>query len=191
MGTIAIRTISHASQLEVPLVAVIRMDIQTVVVSNGSPSSLVVLKPHRRRKDSSIQLPISIGAVESMAISMGIEDVPHKRPVTHELMRDAITALGASVSDIVINDVRDTTFYAQVRLRTAQGDLVCVDSRPSDAIALAVRTHAPIYVDERVLETASLPDFGGVRAEEEREEMERFHDFVENLSPEDFSAGDA
>lgn len=171
--------------------ASVRMDIQTVVVGNGRLTSLVVLKPHRRHRNSSIQLPIRIGSVESAAISMGVEGSPHKRPVTHDLIKSIISTLGASVSSVVISDVRGTTFYAQIKLLTSQGDIVSVDSRPSDAIALAVRTNAPIFAEEKVLDTAALPDFKGVRADEERQEMARFHDFVENLSPDDFNAPQA
>lgn len=167
--------------------AYVRMDIQTIVVGGGPLSSLVVLKPHRRRGNSSVQLPIRIGSVESTAISMGIDGTPHERPMTHDLLRSVIGALGAAVTGVIINDVRGTTFYSQIRMVTAQGDTVTVDARPSDSIALAVRTHTPIFADEHVLDTAAFPDFTAVEKDEEQQEMERFHDFVENLSPEDFN----
>lgn len=167
--------------------AYVRMDIQTIVVSGGDVSSLVVLRPHRRRGNSSVQLPIRIGPVESSAISMGVDGSHHERPLTHDLLCNAIKALGASVSRVVISDVHGTTFYAQLQLSTRDGDIVSVDSRPSDALAVAVRCAAPIYADEKVLDTAALPDFKGVRQDEEQHEMELFHDFVENLSPDDFN----
>lgn len=167
--------------------AYVRMDIQTIVVSGSKVSSLVVLKPHRRRENSSIQLPIRIGPVESSAISMGVDGSRHDRPLTHDLLCNTIKALGATVSRVVISDVHDTTFYAQLQLTTRDGDMVTVDSRPSDALAVAVRCGAPIYADEHVLDTAALPDFKGVKQEEEEHEMQLFHDFVENLSPDDFN----
>lgn len=167
--------------------AYVRMDIQTIVVSGSKASSLVVLRPHRRREGSSVQLPIRIGPVESSAISMGVDGSHHARPLTHDLLCSTIGALGASVSRVVISDVHDTTFYAQLQLSTKEGDLVSVDARPSDALAVAVRCGAPIYADEKVLDTAALPDFKGVEQDEEQHEMELFHDFVENLSPEDFN----
>lgn len=168
--------------------AVVRMDIQTIVVSGGSVSSLVVLRPHKRRNGSSTQLPIRIGPIESASISMGIDGTPHERPLTHDLMSQIISSLGATVSRVVISDVQNTTFFAVVDLVSEDGRTVSVDARPSDAIALAVRTQSPIYAEERVLDTAALPDFTGVKQDEERHEMEMFHDFVENLSPEDFNA---
>lgn len=169
----------------------VRMDIQTIVVGGGPLSSLVVLKPHRRRGDSSVQLPIRIGSVESSAISMGIDGTPHDRPMTHDLLRSVIGALGAAVTGVIITDVRGTTFYSKIRMVTADGDTIAVDARPSDAIALAVRTHTPIFADEHVLDTAAFPDFKSVEKDEERQEMERFHDFVEHLSPEDFNTSSA
>lgn len=167
---------------------VVRMDIQTIVVSGGPVSSLVILRPHRRRGSSTQQLPIQIGPVESASISMAIDGTPHDRPLTHDLLSKVISSLGASVSKVVISDVRDTTFYARIDLATGDGRTVSVDSRPSDAIALAVRTKASIYADEKVLDTATLPDFKGVKQDEERHEMELFHDFVEHLSPDDFNS---
>lgn len=166
---------------------VVRMDIQTIVVSGGPVSSLVVLRPHRNRGRSSVQLPIRIGPVESAAISMGVDGTPHERPLTHDLLCTIISSLGGRVSRVVISEVRGTTFYAKVEIVTGEGTTVEVDARPSDAIAIAVRTQAPVYADEKVLDTAALPDFKGVERDEERHEMELFHDFVENLSPDDFS----
>ena len=88
----------------------------------------------------------------------------------------------------MINDVRGTTFYAQIHILSPDGRQLQVDARPSDAIALAVRTGTPIYAEEYVLDTAALPDFRGVEEDEERQEMQKFHDFVQSLSPEDFKA---
>ena len=84
-------------------------------------------------------------------------------------------------------DVHGTTFYAEVMLTTDMGRFVKVDSRPSDAIALAVRVGTPIYADDHVLDAATMPDFKGVEKAEKEQELERFHDFVESLSPSDFA----
>lgn len=167
--------------------SLIRMDIQAVVVGGGSVSSLVVLKPHSKHAHATTKLPIRIGSVESAAISMGVDGQTRPRPMTHDLMLSTINALGATLTGISINDVHGTTFYAQLRLLKPDGEQVLVDSRPSDAIALAVRAGVPIFAEEQVLDVAGLPDFGAVKEEEQREEMDRFHDFVENLSPDDFS----
>lgn len=171
--------------------ALVRMNISTIVVGGSAGSSLVVLKPHHRRGSNSVELPIRIGSVESSAISMGIDGSAPSRPLTHDLLKSVISSLGAALTGVVINDVRGTTFYAQLRLLTPDGERVQVDARPSDAIALAVRMRTPIYAEESVLDTAALPDFRSVEEDEERQELQRFHDFVEGLNPEDFNAPDA
>ncbi|MGN0286564.1 MAG: bifunctional nuclease family protein [Atopobiaceae bacterium] len=167
--------------------SLVRMDIQAVVVGGGVASSLVVLKPHGKRGHSSTKLPIRIGAVESAAISMGVDGQQSNRPMTHDLMLSVIDALDGSLTGVSISEVHGTTFYAQLRLLKPDGEQVLVDARPSDAIALAVRTHAPIFAEQEVLDTAGMPDFRAVREEEQQEEIQKFHEFVENLSPDDFS----
>ncbi len=166
--------------------SLVRMDIQSVVVGSGPVASVVVLKP-RHTSATSTKLPIRIGTVEAAAISMGVEGNPQKRPMTHDLLQQVISSLGATHTQVVISDVRGTTFFAQVHLQTQMGETIVVDARPSDALALAVRTHAPIFAESDVLETAALPDFAAVERDERKREEEAFHDFVEGLMPEDFS----
>ena len=168
--------------------SLVRLEISSIVVGGGSVASMVILKPHRR--GSSAKLPIRIGKFESTAISMGIDGTETNRPLTHDLMKSVIGSLGARLVSVVITEVHGTIFYAQLRLISAEGDQISVEARPSDAIALAVRAHVPIFAEEEVVDTASLPDFSAVEAEEKREELERFHDFVEGLSPEDFEGDD-
>ena len=165
----------------------VRMDIRGIVVSGGPLPSAVVLAP---RDDTGMRgvLPISIGTVESSSIGMGLKGGSRPRPMTHDLMLDVIDRLGGTLESVSIVRVEGTTFYAVLTLTTDQGDIVSVDARPSDALAIAVRCHAPIFVDEKVLQTASVPDFDGVRKAEQESELSAFHDFVENLSPEDFTA---
>ena len=115
--------------------ALIRMDIQSVVVGAGPVASVVVLKP--RHGDSLAKLPIKIGTFEAAAISMGVEGRARKRPMTHDLLQNTINSLGAIVVSVVINNVQGTTFFAQLCLRNAAGETVYVDARPSDALALA------------------------------------------------------
>lgn len=164
----------------------VRMDIQTIVVGGGPVSSLVVLKPQHEHQDIPTKLPIRIGNIEASAISMGIDGQGGHRPLTADLLASSINALGASVDSIGIVAVHGTTFFANVCLLAADGRRVDLDARPSDAIALAVRTGAPIYADENVLKTAAMPDFDSVERDEHEQELQEFHDFVENLSPEDF-----
>ena len=149
--------------------SLVRMNIESVVVGAGPVASMVVLKP-KHGQASSTKLPIRIGSVEAVAISMGVEGSKNARPLTHDLLRNVIDALGARVC-----------------MRTAAGEAVTVDARPSDALSLAVRAHVPIYADELVLSTAALPDFAAVERDERERERQAFHDFVENLSPEDFA----
>ncbi|MCL4312622.1 MAG: bifunctional nuclease family protein [Actinobacteria bacterium] len=137
-------------------------------------------------------LPIFIGAPEATAIAFALQGVTTPRPMTHDLMRDLIEALGATVEHIVITELRSATYYAEVWLRAGSNRPV-VSSRPSDAVALAVRTGSPLYVAD------DLMDAEGVifQAEEEEEEEEeeansdelvgQFREFLENVRPEDFS----
>jgi uncharacterized protein len=136
------------------------------------------------------RLPIRIGSVEAAAISAGVHPAKKHRPQTHDLLKSTIEALGAQLMSVRITDVSGTTFFAQLVLRAADGSEVCVDARPSDAIALAVRCGVNVLATEEVIEAASLFDFEGVREAEQATEMADFHDFVEHLSPEDFNAAE-
>lgn len=125
-------------------------------------------------------LPIWIGAVEATAIAFALQGVETARPLTHDLMRDLLDSLTVEVDRIVVTELRDGTFYAEVQMSQG-GDGVVVSSRPSDAIALAVRTNTPIFADESVLDEA------GIEIEDDDEhEVERFKEFLDSVSPEDF-----
>ena len=168
--------------------ALVRMDIGTIVVGGGPVSSMVILRRRETSSDpSSAQLPIRIGVAEAASIGMGLSSASVPRPMTHDLLARTIAAFGAKVTSVAITDVEGTTFYAQLRLVATTGEDVYVDARPSDAIALAVRMRAPIFASDEVLSTAALPDFGSIERDEREREAEAFHEFVENLSPEDFS----
>ena len=150
------------------------MDIESLVVGGGPLASLVVLRSQGSGEDGmAAQLPIQIGSFEASAISMGVAPRESGRPMTCVSVR--------------ISDVKGTTFYAQVELMREDGRQVLVDARPSDAIALAVREEVPVFAEESVLQTASLPDFRGVERDEQERELAQFHNFVETLSPEDFT----
>ena len=164
----------------------VRMEIQTVVVGGMQMPSLVVLKT-RDDDERSISLPIRIGPIEAAAITTGVEGQEQPRPLTHDLVRSVIEKLGARLVSISIVDVQGTTFFANLNLVRADGSSCDLDARPSDAIALAVRVGAPIYVREQVLDIATMPDFQQVERDSKQQELQAFHDFVEGLSPEDFS----
>ena len=162
------------------------MDIQTVVMGGMQMPSLVVLKHHNDESSQKVGLPIRIGPVEAAAITAGIEERQNRRPLTHDLLLSVVDTLGGRLTSVCIVDVRGTTFYATLQLLLSDGSRADVDCRPSDAIALAVRCGVPIYVRERVLETATMPDFKKIEDDAKQSDLDAFHDFVEGLSPEDF-----
>ena len=128
-------------------------------------------------------LPIFIGAVEATAIAFALQGVVTQRPMTHDLMRDLLTELGIGVERIVITELRDGTFYAEIEM-ASNGSQHTVSSRPSDAIALAARLGTPIYAEEAVLEEAAIVVS---EEDEQEEEVERFRAFLQDVNPEDFA----
>jgi bifunctional DNase/RNase len=128
-------------------------------------------------------LPIFIGAVEATAIAFALQGVVTQRPMTHDLMRDLLLGLGVGVDRIVITELREGTFYAEIQM-TTNGTSTNVSSRPSDAIALAARLGTPIYADEAVLEEAGIV----VADDEEEDEVEKFREFLDGVNPEDFAS---
>lgn len=133
-------------------------------------------------------LPIWIGAVEATAIALAQQGVVPARPLTHDLLRDVLEGLGAQLQRVSITDLRDGIFFAD--LEFANG--VTVSARPSDAIALAIRAGTQIFAEESVLEEAgvAIPDESdGDGAENEVEVVERFREFLDQVSPEDFETG--
>lgn len=127
-------------------------------------------------------LPIWIGAVEATAIAFALQGIETPRPMTHDLMRDILTQADLRVDRIVISELVDQTFYATITMGL-NGKPVEVSSRPSDAIALAVRINAPIFAAEDVLEQAGIE----LRDEEETE-VEKFREFLDQVSPDDFAS---
>jgi bifunctional DNase/RNase len=128
-------------------------------------------------------LPIFIGAVEATAIAFALQGVVTQRPMTHDLLRDLLLGLGVGVDRIVITELREGTFYAEIQM-TTNGTSTNVSSRPSDAIALAARLGTPIYADEAVLDEAGIV----VADDEEEDEVEKFREFLDGVNPEDFAS---
>jgi uncharacterized protein len=155
---------------------VIELELVGVRVELPHNQPIVLLKDRTGERF----LPIWIGAVEATSIAFALQGVVTARPMTHDLMRDLLATLHVVVERIVVTELRDGTFYAEIHM-TKNGDPVHVSSRPSDAIALAVRATVPLYADEAVLEEA------GIEIEDEDEdEVERFKEFLDKVSPEDF-----
>ena len=124
-------------------------------------------------------LPIWVGVSEANAIALQIENIATPRPMTHDLLRNVITDLKAQVRKIVVSDLKENTFYALIYL-TVNGDTVAVDARPSDAIALALRVRAPIFVEDAVIENAKNLDFTP-----DKNDSERLQKWLESLDPKD------
>ena len=129
-------------------------------------------------------LPIFIGVPEAQAIALTMQNIETPRPMTHDLMKNLLDEVGAQVERITVTELREGTFFAEIIL-SAQGEVRTVSSRPSDAIALAIRIGSPIFAEEDVLEEAGRveqPD------EEEAEQVvEQFRDFIDHVNPEDFA----
>jgi len=133
-----------------------------------------------RDNATSRYLPIWIGQFEATAILMEIQGIRPSRPLTHDLLKTIIDKLSAEVDSVVISDLKEGTFYAQIHI-SINSNKLRIDARPSDAIALAVRTKVPIFADESVLDQAAILSETG-----EDEEVERFREFLNNIRPEDF-----
>ena len=134
--------------------------------------------------DANKFLHIWIGHQEAASILMKLQGTELPRPMTHDLMSSIISRLEAEVVKVTVTELRENTFYALLTLRLASGD-VDVDSRPSDALALAVRTNAPIYADEQLIEDNAI-EFDH-EVEDAEEVVERFRTFLDNVAPEDFN----
>ena len=137
-----------------------------------------------REKDGRRFLPIWIGTNEATAIALALEGIEPQRPMTHDLLKMVTESLGAMIDRVVVTHLREGTFFADIVL-TRNGEEVIVASRPSDAVALATRTNSPVFAARAVL------DEGGVeiRDEDEEDEIERFREFLEEVTPEDFISG--
>lgn len=180
----------------------IEMTIESIRVSLMNYQRVVILK----EKESDRYLPIWIGPAEADAIAVRLQEVSVARPLTHDLLRSIIDSLGASINYVIVNDLSNDTFFARIMLQI-DGRVMEIDSRPSDAIALAVRVQVPIFADESVLEKAGVKlDQEGQTLEaitgetreaatevspEELEKLSPFRDVIEGLDLEDFGKKEA
>ena len=153
----------------------VRMKVKVVGLEQHTLNPVVIITD----PDETGYLPILIGPSEAYAISQGLEGKRMPRPMTHDLLKNTIEALGATVERVVIHDMREETFSARIYLKTERGE-IDLDARPSDAIALALRADAPIYISEELAAKAVHSN----RVEDP--EMEAFRRFLDSVSPEDF-----
>src|SRR6059058_3910192 len=141
----------------------IEMTIKGLMVDPITNTPIVIL----RDKEGQRVLPIWVGIFEANAIALQIENVSTPRPMTHDLLRNIIHDLNASVQKVVVCDLQENTFYALIYL-ALNGDTVAIDARPSDAIALALRARAPIFVEDSVIDNARPFDAASEKADDER-----------------------
>ena len=177
----------------------IEMTIDSIRVSLMNYQRVVILK----EKEAERYLPIWIGPAEADAIAVILQEVKLPRPLTHDLLRSVIDTLGATVNSIIVTDLKSDTFYAKIILDVDGGQME-VDSRPSDALALAVRTEVPVYVEEEVLDKAGIvldretgkptplhseeekaAGKGKQVSEEEAKRLSAFYDFINTLDLDD------
>ncbi len=154
----------------------VKMKVKGLVIDPISKMPIVVLEDHKMER----MLPIWIGVFEANAISLQIENIETPRPMTHDLIKNILNNLDAELKKVVINDIKDNTFYATIYCQH-HNQSIRIDSRPSDAIALSLRTKTPIYVEDKVIEKAQSLKF-----DENLEDSEKLKKWLENLKPEDF-----
>lgn len=156
----------------------IEMKVSGIVLDPQSRSPIVVLRdlPERRA------LMIWIGAPEANAIMLAIENVALARPATHDLFVTALTQLGNKVSSVMVNRMEDNTFFAALKVTNGKNKSIELDSRPSDAIAIALRTESPIFVAEEVMASSSIP----INPAQEEQDAKDFRDFIQTIKPSDF-----
>jgi uncharacterized protein len=163
----------------------VEMELVGVRVELPSNSPIVLL---REVSGDRRVLPIFIGGPEATAIAFALDDVTTPRPMTHDLLKDVLDDLGAGLERVVVTALREGTFYADLHL-VANGDVHQVSARPSDAIALAVRTGSTIYADEDVLDEAAYAlEEDDEDGEAEEQVVEEFKEFIDSVSPDDFAS---
>ena len=158
-----------------------RMSIYGINLDLFSSSPIVILKV----EDDNRYLPIWIGQPEARSILMKLQNQEFSRPLTHDLAINLVTELGGSMEKITVTELRDSTFFATISLQIG-GRTVEIDSRPSDAIALAVRTGAEIYAADEVIEEAAVVFEEAMEEAPEDEVVDKFKDWMNRVSPEDF-----
>ncbi|NTW16102.1 MAG: bifunctional nuclease family protein [Syntrophaceae bacterium] len=159
----------------------IKMKVAGLTIDPLTNTPIVILKDIDEKK----AIPIWIGLFEASAIATELEKITFSRPMTHDLMYEILKTVKIEIIKVEIHDLRNNTFFANLHL-LKDGNIIVIDSRPSDAIALALRANATIFVDEKVIEKSRNVDFGKKITELENLKDDKLKEFLENLSPEDF-----
>ncbi len=157
----------------------VQMEIVGVRIELPTNTPILLL----RERDGNRYLPIWIGTPEATAIALALEGVETARPLTHDLLRTIVEALGADVEQVNVTGLEEGTFFADLILG-ADGDELTISSRPSDAIALATRTGSPVFASRALLDEAGVE----IHDEDEEEQIEQFKEFLDDISPEDFES---
>jgi len=159
----------------------IKMKVSGLTIDPLTNTPIVILKDMQEKK----AIPIWIGLFEASAIATELEKITFSRPMTHDLLTDILRVLGVEVTKVEINDLRNNTFFANICL-VKDGKNLVIDARPSDAIAIALRANAPIFVDDKVIEKSRNVDFGTKLTDLDKMKDDKLKEFLENLSPDDF-----
>jgi bifunctional DNase/RNase len=161
----------------------IQMSVGGLTLDPVTKAPIVILQD----RDNKLNLPIWIGLLEATAMATELEGIKMSRPMTHDLLRNLLSELGATVECVQITDLKDNTYFAAIHLRI-NGDLRILDSRPSDAISLALRTKSPIYVDKRVIESSSILQQSDESNETNFSSVSRdkWTEILEKMTPDDF-----
>jgi uncharacterized protein len=161
----------------------ILMSVGGLTLDPVTKTPIVILKD----RDNKLNLPIWIGLLEATAMATELEGIKMARPMTHDLLRNVLAELGAAFECVEITDLRDNTYFALIHLRV-NGTVLTIDSRPSDAISLALRTKSPIYVDKRVIETSSVLQQSEEAGDTDLSNVSRdkWAEILEKMNPDDF-----
>ncbi|AOY59199.1 MULTISPECIES: bifunctional nuclease family protein [Desulfococcus] len=158
-----------------------KVSIAGLTMDPTSNTPIIILKSDEDEQT----IPIWIGLLEATSIVSALQNIKFERPMTHDLLKNFFDRMNIRVSKIEVCDLKENTFYARIYLIGDDATAFDMDARPSDAIAIAVRTGAPIFVDEKVIEKSAVPA-GQVEVVDESEEGKKWADYLEKLSPEDF-----
>jgi bifunctional DNase/RNase len=159
----------------------VEMKVRGLALDPVSNMPIIILRDEEDKRS----LPIWVGIFEANAIALELEKIPTPRPMTHDLIKNILETIEARLLKIVVTDLRENTFFAELHLQVGDGE-VTVDSRPSDAIALALRVAAPIYVDEEVVRKAKSLEVTKESEPVKADDPERLREWLENIKPEDF-----
>jgi uncharacterized protein len=159
----------------------VEMKVRGLALDPMSNMPIIILRDEEDKRS----LPIWVGIFEANAIALELEKIATPRPMTHDLIKNILEAIDARVQKVVVTDLRDNTFFAVLHLLVGEREYT-VDSRPSDAIALALRVAAPIYVDEDVVRRAKTLDVSKEAEPVKADDPERLREWLQNIKPEDF-----